>query len=136
MYVIIVLALASELFALFDAIPFNSVSGMLSYRLERLWPQYRAAFSIGVFLCLVAVVLAWGYGPMTSQAGLERQVQVLKLQVHELELDQVQKDSKIVLLQHEIDELERHRERMVTDVIAYTRLHSLTGPPSKALLNH
>ena len=127
MYLVIVLALASELFAMFDALPFNSVSGMLSSFLEKRWPQYRAAFSVGMFLCVAAVLIAWGYGPMTSQAGLERQVRVLKVQVHELELDRVQKDSKIVILEHEVAELERHRERLVKDVIAYTRTHSLTG---------
>ncbi|HEY3441209.1 MAG TPA: hypothetical protein VGK29_10675 [Paludibaculum sp.] len=69
---------------------------------------------------------------MTSQSGLGRQVRNLKTQVHELELDRVQKDSKMVLLQHEVDELERHRERLVTDVISYTRLHSVTAPPASA----
>ena len=133
MHVVIILALASELFALFDALPFNSVSGMLSYPLQKFWPQYKATLSVWTFLCVAAILLAWGYGPMTSQAGLEKQVKVLKVQIHELELDQVQKSSKIVLLEHEIGELERHRERLVTDVIAYTRRHSLSGNPAATL---
>jgi len=131
-YVVIVLALASELFAMFRQLPFQSVSGLLSYLPAKLWPHHREAFQIGTFLLLAAVLLAWGYGPMTSQSGLERQVRILKIQVHELELDRVQKDSKIVILQHEVDELERHRERLVSDVISYTRRHSVTAPPASA----
>jgi len=125
-YVVIVLALASELLAIFDAIPFHSVSGMVSFLPGKFWPQYKTAFSLGTFLCFAAILLAWGYGPMTTQAGMERQIRDLNVQVHELELDRLQRDSKIVLLEHEVSELERHRERLVTDVIAFTRSHSVT----------
>ena len=105
------------------------LSKLLSDSVAALLPIEHQAMRVtaAYTLVFVAVLIAWGYGPMTSQAGLERQIQVLKVQVHELELDRVQKDSKIVILEHEVGELERHRERLVKDVIAYTRTHSLTG---------
>jgi len=126
-FVVIVLALASELFAMLGSVPFHSVSGMLAWIPEKLWPQYKNAFSIAMFLCVAAILIAWGYGPLTSQSGLERQVRILKIQVHELELDKVQRDSKISLLEHEISELERHRARLVNDVISCTRKNSVTA---------
>jgi hypothetical protein len=62
-YAVIVLALASELFAMFRTLPFQSVSGLLSYLPGKLSPQHREAFQLGTFLLLAAVLLAWGYGP-------------------------------------------------------------------------